>query len=360
LTAGQYVNIYDSGGGVWRTRKAKAAAGFQCYGWVDANVSNGATATVRFIGRNTRNSGLTPGPVFLSATPGLVTNTCPSGAGAMAQQLGVATSATDVDFEWQPAVLLAATHAVGVVTGGFTKSIVLTATGTLNIPTGVTAGRITMVAAGGGGSSRTGALGGGGGGAGEAVVDQPIEVVSGAAYAVTIGAGGTGGNAAGGTDGTDTILVAVQTWTVKGGKGGTSVGGGGAGGGMSGGSGGGGASSPGGAGSAGAAEHIAFYSGSGGGGGSNTTGSGGGVGAPSGGMNVGATAGTTLGAQGGGGSGASTIYGLGGAGGNGGSAGTNAPSTSYGAGGGGAGGVTASSAFGGRACDGYFMFEYVG
>lgn len=94
LAANDLVNIYSGG-----VRKADASAGYPAHGFVDAAVSSGATATVLFGGTISGLSSLTKGPVYLSATAGALTNTPPSGSGQIVQQVGVATSATTVDFE---------------------------------------------------------------------------------------------------------------------------------------------------------------------------------------------------------------------------------------------------------------------
>jgi hypothetical protein len=100
LAAGDFVNIWSSGGS-FRARKADgSASGKEAHGFVLAAVSNGATATVYSAGRNTQVTGATPGVQFLSATtPGGFTATAPSGSGQVVQRLGVAVSATEIVFE---------------------------------------------------------------------------------------------------------------------------------------------------------------------------------------------------------------------------------------------------------------------
>lgn len=106
LAAGDFVNVHNSGGA--RVRKADAStSGKEAHGFVLAGVSNGAAATVYFEGTNTQVSGQTPGPVFLSATPGQATSTAPSTAGQVVQSIGVATSTTTINFESRPSILLA-------------------------------------------------------------------------------------------------------------------------------------------------------------------------------------------------------------------------------------------------------------
>ncbi len=106
LSAGDLVNIWNSSGA--KVRKADATtAGKEAHGFVIAAVGNGASATVYFEGTNSNVSGLTPGVQYLSTTPGLSTATPPSGAGNVVQRVGFATSATALNFQSQPPVVLA-------------------------------------------------------------------------------------------------------------------------------------------------------------------------------------------------------------------------------------------------------------
>ena len=52
-------------------------------------------------------SGQTPGVVFLSASPGLSAGAAPTGAGQVVQKLGIAISATAINFEAQQHIVLA-------------------------------------------------------------------------------------------------------------------------------------------------------------------------------------------------------------------------------------------------------------
>ncbi len=107
LAAGDFVNVHNSTGA--KVRKADAStSGKEADGFVLAAVTSGNNATVYFEGTNTQVTGLTPGPVFLSASSaGAATGTAPSTAGQVVQRLGVATSATAVNFERGPAIVLA-------------------------------------------------------------------------------------------------------------------------------------------------------------------------------------------------------------------------------------------------------------
>lgn len=106
LSAGDFVNIWNSSGA--RARKADATvAGKEAMGFVLAAFGSSVSATVYFEGMNTGVTGQTPGPVFLSATPGLATATAPSAAGNVVQRIGFAVSASAVNFQSQPPVTLA-------------------------------------------------------------------------------------------------------------------------------------------------------------------------------------------------------------------------------------------------------------
>jgi hypothetical protein len=103
LAAGDYVNIHSGG-----VRKADASNGRRAHGFVLAGVSNGASATVYFEGTNTQVTGRTLGATqYLSTTPGAGTETAPSTAGQIVQELGVATTSTAVNFEARAPITLA-------------------------------------------------------------------------------------------------------------------------------------------------------------------------------------------------------------------------------------------------------------
>lgn len=108
LAAGDFVNIYDDAGTA-KARKADASSlAKEAHGFVKASYLAAANATIYFEGPNTSVTGQTPGRVFLSTTPGLATDTAPTGtAGFIVQRLGVATSATAINFEAQTPFVLA-------------------------------------------------------------------------------------------------------------------------------------------------------------------------------------------------------------------------------------------------------------
>ncbi|MGD9687235.1 MAG: hypothetical protein AB7U43_09725 [Desulfobacter sp.] len=106
LAAGDFVNIYDATGA--KCRKADATvAGKEAHGFVLAAVDSGNNATVYFEGTNTQVSGQTPGRVFLATTAGQATATAPSGSGNVVQRIGIAISATAVNFQYQIPIVLA-------------------------------------------------------------------------------------------------------------------------------------------------------------------------------------------------------------------------------------------------------------
>lgn len=107
LSAGDFVNVYNSSGA--KCRKADAStSGKEADGFVLAAVISSGTALVYFEGTNTQVTGATPGTVFLSDTvPGGTTSTAPVGSGKIVQRLGVATSATAINYERGPAIQLA-------------------------------------------------------------------------------------------------------------------------------------------------------------------------------------------------------------------------------------------------------------
>ena len=113
LAAGDMVNVYNDSGTL-KARKADASqtnAGYRAHGFVLSSVTaNGSnTASVYVEGIVTGLSGLTPGATyFLSgATAGAITATAPTTAGHIAQEVGVALSATELAFEAQQPIIRA-------------------------------------------------------------------------------------------------------------------------------------------------------------------------------------------------------------------------------------------------------------
>ena len=101
LAVNDLVNIWNDAG-TPKARKADATAeGKEVHGFVKAGVASAANASVYFEGRISGLAGLTAGArQYLSASsPGLMTDTAPNTAGNVVQFVGVAVSATEIDFE---------------------------------------------------------------------------------------------------------------------------------------------------------------------------------------------------------------------------------------------------------------------
>jgi len=99
INANENVNVW-SDGGAFKIRKADATTeGKEAHGFLKSSVLSGGNGTVYFKGTNSGLSGLTPGRVYQSTTPGQTTNTPPSGSGNVVQCIGTATSATSMNFE---------------------------------------------------------------------------------------------------------------------------------------------------------------------------------------------------------------------------------------------------------------------
>lgn len=104
LAAGDLINIWNDAGTA-KVRKADAPSGKAAHGFVLAAFAVAAPATVYFEGVNDQLTGLTGGDVFLGAA-GAVTNTVPSTSGHTVQPVGVAISATSINFEAGRTILL--------------------------------------------------------------------------------------------------------------------------------------------------------------------------------------------------------------------------------------------------------------
>ena len=98
LAAGDWVNVWNDAG-AFKVRKADATtAGKEVHGFVLAGAAAAGNATVYFVGTNTGVTGQTPGPVYLGTTAGQGQATAPTGSGNVVQTVGVAISATAVNF----------------------------------------------------------------------------------------------------------------------------------------------------------------------------------------------------------------------------------------------------------------------
>lgn len=112
LAAGALVNLWNNSGtlNVRNADASVAAGGKRAHGYVLAAVAGGGSASVYFLGRNTGVSGLTAGlRYFLSnTTPGGYLSTAPSTSGHCIQSVGVSISATDINIEINPNVIILA------------------------------------------------------------------------------------------------------------------------------------------------------------------------------------------------------------------------------------------------------------
>lgn len=108
LAAGDLVNVWNNAG-TSNARKADASTiGKEAHGFVLAGFAAAATATVYFEGTNTQVTSLTPGVQYLSGTtPGKSSTTPASGTGKIVQVVGLATSATNMNFQWELPIALA-------------------------------------------------------------------------------------------------------------------------------------------------------------------------------------------------------------------------------------------------------------
>jgi hypothetical protein len=101
LAAGAMVSVW-SNSGVTSVRNADSSApGKTCEGFVLAAVASGAQALVYFTGLNTSQTGLTPGALYYLGSVGAIVSTPPSTTGTVTQQVGIAISATELQFNPQ-------------------------------------------------------------------------------------------------------------------------------------------------------------------------------------------------------------------------------------------------------------------
>lgn len=108
LSAGDLVNLWNDSGTV-KARKADASNGRRAHGFVLSAVTSPNNATVYLDGTITGLTSLTPGAAYYlsGATAGAIVSTAPSTSGYISQEVGVALSATELNFEEQQPILLA-------------------------------------------------------------------------------------------------------------------------------------------------------------------------------------------------------------------------------------------------------------
>jgi len=108
LTAGDLVNLYNDSGTI-KARKADASNGRRAHGFVLSGVTSPNNATVYLDGTITGLTSLTPGAAYYlsGATAGAIVSTAPSTSGYISQEVGVALSTTELNFEEQQPITLA-------------------------------------------------------------------------------------------------------------------------------------------------------------------------------------------------------------------------------------------------------------
>jgi hypothetical protein len=108
LSAGNLVNLFNDSGTI-KARKADASNGRRAVGFVLTNSTLPNNATVYLDGTITGLTGLTPGAVYYlsGSTAGAAVSTAPSTAGFISQEIGIALSATEINFEEQQPITLA-------------------------------------------------------------------------------------------------------------------------------------------------------------------------------------------------------------------------------------------------------------
>jgi hypothetical protein len=108
IASGDFVNIWDDSGES-RVRKADASQkGKEAHGFVLEGGAADTEVTVFFEGTNGAcvYSGAY-GQVYLAATPGLATNTPPTGTGKVQQVIGFAYAANTINFQSRAPIVLA-------------------------------------------------------------------------------------------------------------------------------------------------------------------------------------------------------------------------------------------------------------
>lgn len=107
LAAGNLVNVYNNAGTANARKADSTTVGKEAHGFVLAAFGSATTATIYFEGTNTGVTGLTPGPQFLQITAGLPGSAAPTAAGNVVQRVGLAVSATALNFEPSDPIVLA-------------------------------------------------------------------------------------------------------------------------------------------------------------------------------------------------------------------------------------------------------------
>lgn len=106
LVAGDFVNIFNNIG-TPNVRKADSSNGRPANGFVLTGAASAANATVYLGGMNTGRTGLTPGGLYFLGTAGSVTTTAPTVVTHIIQEIGVATNATTIQFDYDAPTTIA-------------------------------------------------------------------------------------------------------------------------------------------------------------------------------------------------------------------------------------------------------------
>lgn len=108
LSAGDLVNLYNDSGTI-KARKADASNGRRAHGFVLSSVTSPNNATVYLDGTITGLTSLTPGAAYYlsGSSAGAATATAPTTSGYISQEIGIALSATEINFEEQQPITLA-------------------------------------------------------------------------------------------------------------------------------------------------------------------------------------------------------------------------------------------------------------
>ncbi len=108
ISAGAFVNIWSNAGAFAVRNADGAVANKQADGFVLSAIASGASGLVYFQGINTAVTGQVPGLVFLSDTAvGAAATMGATIAGHTFQQIGLALTATTIQFDPEPAILRA-------------------------------------------------------------------------------------------------------------------------------------------------------------------------------------------------------------------------------------------------------------
>jgi hypothetical protein len=106
IAAGALVNVWSSGGVPSARNADNTSTGKPAVGFASAAIASGSSGTITYAGIITGLTGLTPGaPYFLGTAGALVLAAAlPTAAGTVIQAVGIALSATTLQFNAQPQI----------------------------------------------------------------------------------------------------------------------------------------------------------------------------------------------------------------------------------------------------------------